>query len=228
MYPGTQDQVFEYGSGHIRSSNAITLDLDFLKAVGTLRVPRHVWEALARHASWIEPSILSRWVELLENYDGTAPPGAYRDALSWPNVEHSTREVRTLAAQLQESGRPLYCVWSGKRLNDGYDIDHCFPFKHWPNNHLWNLLPTAPEVNSGKSDSLPSAQQLHKAEDRILRWWNQAYRQTDYESRFYEEAQVALPLPTEQPTSLDGLLTGLRRQRVRLRTDQQIAEWSAQ
>ncbi|MCS3626854.1 hypothetical protein GGP53_000826 [Salinibacter ruber] len=51
---------------------------------------------------------------------------------------------------------------------------------------------------------------------------------TDHESQFYEEAQVALPLPTEQPTSLDGLLTGLRRQRVRLRTDQQIAEWSAQ
>ncbi|WP_251963813.1 class I SAM-dependent methyltransferase [Salinibacter ruber] len=225
-YPGTQDQVFEYGSGHIRSSNAITLDLNFLKAVGTLRVPRHVWDALTRHASWIEPSILSRWVELLENYDGTAPPGAYRDALSWPNVEHSTREVRTLAAQLQESGGPLYCVWSGKRLNDGYDIDHCFPFKHWPNNHLWNLLPAASGINTKKSDRLPSAKQLEAAAERIQGWWHRAYQQTDYEPRFYEEANAALPLSLDDTSSLEDLLTGLRRQRVRLRTDQQIAEWS--
>lgn len=227
-YPGTRDQVFEYGSGHIRSSDAITLDLDFLKTVGTLRVPRHVWDALARHASWIEPSILSRWVELLENYDGTASPGAYRDALSWPNVEHSTREVRELAAQLQKSGGTLYCVWSGKRLNDGYDVDHCFPFKHWPNNHLWNLLPTASRINAKKSDRLPSAQQLEAAAERIQHWWHRAYQQTDYEPRFYEEANAALPLASGDTPSLDDLLTGLRRQRVRLRTDQQIAEWTTE
>ncbi len=226
-YPGTDDQVFEYGSGHIRTTNTVELDLDFLKTVGTLRIPRHVWEALSRHASWIEPSILSRWVELLETYDGTASPGAYRDALAWPNVEHSTREVRELAAQLRESGESLHCVWSGKRLHDQYEIDHCFPFKHWPNNHLWNLLPTTPRLNSKKSDRLPSAEQLEKAAERIQDWWRRAYAQTDYEARFYEEAGAALPLSENQSPTLETLLTGLRRQRVRLRTDQQIAEWNA-
>ena len=225
-YPGTNNQVFEYGSGHIHSSDKVTLNLNFLESVGTLRVPRHVWDSLAQHASWIEPSILSRWVELLENYDGTASPGAYRDALSWPNVEHSTREVRNLATRLRESGEALYCVWSGKRLNDGYDIDHCFPFKHWPNNHLWNLLPTTSQLNAKKSDRLPSAKQLEWAAERIQDWWHRAYQQTDYEPQFYEEATAALPLQSNDAT-LDDLLTGLRRQRVRLRTDQQIAEWSA-
>jgi hypothetical protein len=81
-------------------------------------------------------------------------------------------------------------------------------------------------VNSGKSDSLPSARQLYEAEGRIREWWNQAYRRTGYESRFFEEAHVALPLPSDETKSLDDLLTGLRRQRARLRTDQQIAEWS--
>ncbi|WP_263790633.1 methyltransferase domain-containing protein [Salinibacter sp.] len=226
-YPGTSDQVFEYGSGHIRSSDELTLDLEFLRTVGTLRVPRHVWDALARHASWIEPSILSRWVELLETYDGTASPGAYRDALAWPNVEHSTQEVRKLAIQLQQSGEPLYCVWSGERLNSGYEIDHCFPFKHWPNNHLWNLLPASSQLNAKKSDRLPSAQQVEAAADRIQDWWHRAYQKTRYEPRFYEEANAALPLRSDE-TTLDDLLTGLRRQRVRLRTDQQIAEWSAE
>jgi SAM-dependent methyltransferase len=226
-YPGTNDQVFEYAGCRLHSSNTVTLDLDFLKTVGTLRIPRHVWEALARHATWIEPSILSRWVELLERYDGTASPGAYRDALAWPNVEHSTKEVRTLATQLRKSGEPLYCVWSGTRLGSQYDIDHCFPFTHWPNNHLWNLLPTTSRLNSKKGDRLPSAKQLEDAAERIRDWWHRAYRKTDYESQFFEEADAALPLSLPETTTLDDLLAGVRRQRVRLRTDQQIAEWSA-
>ena len=226
-YPGTDDQVFTYGTGHIRSADTVTLDHDFLKSVGTLQIPRHVWDALARHASWIEPSILSRWTELLERYDGTASPGAYRDALSWPNVERSTQEVRKLAEGLRTTGEPLYCVWSGQRLTDQYEIDHCFPFKHWPNNHLWNLLPTTSRLNAKKSDRLPSAEQLNTAAERIQDWWRRAYAQTEYEPQFYEEASAALPLPLAQSTTLDALLTGVRRQRVRLRTDQQIAEWSA-
>ena len=226
-YPGSDDQVFKYGSGHIRSSDTVTLNLDFLKTVGSLRIPRHVWDAFARHASWIEPSILSRWVELMESYDGTAHTGAYREALAWPNVERSTQEVRKQARELRESGESIYCVWSGNELTDQYAIDHCFPFKHWPNNHLWNLLPAAPGVNSKKSDRLPSADQLEAAADRIQNWWRRAYAQTDFESRFYEEASTALPIPVDAPSSLDDLLTGMRRQRARLRTDQQIAEWSA-
>lgn len=225
-YPGTAEQVFKYGTGHIRSADSVTLNQDFLRTVGTLKIPRHVWDSLARHASWIEPSILNRWTELLETYDGTASPGAYHDALSWPNVEHSTRAVRKLAADLCEKGA-LQCVWSGRPLGNEYEIDHCFPFKHWPNNHLWNLLPTTPTLNQSKSDRLPSAKQLEDATDRIRRWWQRAYTQTEYETRFYEEARAALPLNGDQSSTLDALLTGIRRQRVRLRTDQQIAEWSA-
>jgi hypothetical protein len=224
-YPGTKEQVFEYGGGSIRSNDTVRLQLDFFESVGTLRTPRHVWDALSRHASWIEPSILSRWVELLGTYDGTATTGAYRDALSWPNLEHSTQEVRVLTDSLRDSGQPIYCVWSGNRLQSGYSIDHCFPFKHWPNNHLWNLLPTEKHVNSKKSDRLPSAELLEDAADRIQYWWRRAYTDTEYEPRFYEEATTALPLSFARDASIEDLLMGVRRQRARLRTDQQIAEW---
>lgn len=231
-YPGRDEPIFKHEGDRLlslssRPSNRITLNLNFLEKVGTLQVPRHIWDAFSRHATWIEPSILNQWVELLQKHNVTGSPGEYRNALAWPDIEHHTREVRNLAHQLQREGRTIRCVWSGKVLNEKYDIDHCFPFKHWPNNHLWNLLPTAPDVNSGKSDHLPSARQLHEAEGRIREWWDQAYCQTDYESRFYEEAHVALPLSFEKRISLDELLRGVRHQRARLRTDQQIAEWSA-
>jgi hypothetical protein len=130
-----------------------------------------IWDALARHASWIEPSIVNRWVELLATYDGTASPGAYRDALAWPNVEHHTQAVRELPIQPRPSRHSLHCVCSANPLHDQYEIDHCFPFKHWPNNHLWNLLPTTPRLNSKKSDRLPSAEQLENAVERIEDWW---------------------------------------------------------
>jgi hypothetical protein len=232
-YPGRDEPIFKHDGGRLlslssRSSNTITLTLDFLETVGTLRIPRHIWDSFSRHATWIEPSILSKWVELLQKHNQTGSPGAYRKALAWPDVEHRTHEVRRLARRLHREGTTIRCVWSGKVLNEKYAIDHCFPFKHWPNNHLWNLLPTAPDVNSGKSDNLPSARQLHEAEERIREWWNQAYRRTGYESRFFEEAHVALPLPSDETNSLDDLLTGVRRQRARLRTDQQIAEWNAE
>ena len=68
---------------------------------------------------------------------------------------------------------------------------------------------------------------MEAAADRIQDWWHRAYQKTRYEPRFYEEANAALPLRSDE-TTLDDLLTGLRRQRVRLRTDQQIAEWSAE
>jgi SAM-dependent methyltransferase len=232
-YPGGSDPVFTHEGGHLRSlssrsSNTITLDLNLLETVGTLRIPRHVWDAFSQHATWIEPSILTRWVELLQKHNETDRPGAYRDTLAWPNVEHRTREVRQLASRLRSDGNTIRCVWSGEVLDESYAIDHCFPFKYWPNNHLWNLLPTAPEVNSRKSDNLPSAQQLADATDRIRRWWHRAYMQTEYETQFYEEASAALPLDSEPSSTLDDLLTGIRRQRVRLRTDQQIAEWSVE
>jgi hypothetical protein len=83
-------------------------------------------------------------------------------------------------------------------------------------------------VNANKSDNLPSASQLEDAAGRILNWWDLAYRQTDHETQFYEEASASLPLPFNETPELEDLLTGVRRQRVRLRTDQQIAEWSVE
>jgi len=38
-------------------------------------------------------------------------------------------------------------VWSAKTLNRKYDIDHSMPFARWPNNDLWNLVPSNSQVN---------------------------------------------------------------------------------
>ena len=59
----------------------------------------------------------------------------------------------------------MQCVWSAKSLKQNYDIDHSMPFARWPNNDLWNLLPTDSKINNQKSDRLPTEYKLKKAKD---------------------------------------------------------------
>jgi len=58
-------------------------------------------------------------------------------------------------------------MWSAKLLTKNYDIDHSMPFARWPNNDLWNLLPTDSQVNNQKSDRLPTEQKLTQAKERF-------------------------------------------------------------
>ena len=54
------------------------------------------------------------------------------------------------------------------------DIAHSMPFSRWPNNDLWNLLPTDSIVNNQKNDRLPTEKKLKQAKERIQHWWQAA------------------------------------------------------
>ena len=69
----------------------------------------------------------------------------------------------------------IQCVWSEKSLAKKYEIDHSMPFARWPNNDLWNLLPTDSQINNQKSDRLPTEQKLKQAKERIQHWWQVAW-----------------------------------------------------
>ncbi len=60
-----------------------------------------------------------------------------------------------------------------------YEIDHSMPFARWPNNDLWNLLPTDSQVNNQKSDRLPTEQKLKQSKERIQHWWQVAWLNND-------------------------------------------------
>lgn len=112
------------------------------------------------------------------------------------------------------------------------------PFARWPNNDLWNLLPTDSTVNNQKSDRLPTEQKLKQAKERMQHWWQTAWldeKSSDFEPcaslmnsqsrRFFSEANIALPGLGSDNSSVDDLFEALIMQRGRLREMQQLREW---
>jgi SAM-dependent methyltransferase len=180
--PNSGQTVFEVSSKTVKAKDSLFLDLKTLEQWGEFSLPESTWLAFNRYACWIEPVLVSEWVKTMASYAGnqqfSAPENQYhlQQALNWLEPKRTTTEVRNRFEQLkQQSPEIAQCVWSSKSLKQKYDIDHSMPFARWPNNDLWNLLPTDSEINNQKSDRLPTEHKLKASKERIQHWWQQAW-----------------------------------------------------
>lgn len=232
-YPGQGRQVFDCNrrSGLYRKGTHWRIDKESLSEFGSFRVPLSLWQCFSQYACWIEPAILNEWVRLMENYNVQYDRSIYDRAFQWEDSKRNTNHVREIAkavqSQLAAQNESLVCVWSGKKIgSSGFDIDHCFPWSRWFNNDLWNLMPANKTVNNQKREKLPSALTMHEARERILDWWELAYGSDSMRQQFQDEAESALPLVSESTSSLSDIFEAMLYQRLRLRVDQQLLEWS--
>jgi SAM-dependent methyltransferase len=202
-----------------------------LWAYGRTRVPLVIWRAFCRMSAWIEPMLLAEWIRLTQGYSARAGRVVTTDealrALQWMEPARDTLFVRSLALGQLQAGRPVACVWSGRALNGGLDIDHCLPWSAWPCGDLWNLLPAAPAINQRqKRDRLVTAGALEAARPRILAWWHDTYLADDaLRLRFHEEARSSLPLRHDAEPALEEVFAALDFRRLRLRQETQAPEW---
>ncbi len=217
-----------------RAPAGLRLDGPYLASFGAMRVPVHLWAAIQRFSAWVEPAIIAEWMRVTRGYatkqDRLVDSGRLAAAMTWSDPTRDVSVPRKRAEQLL-SARPLYCVWSGKRLTAAnLDIDHCLPWAVWPCSDLWNLMPTHPRVNQHeKRNQLPADPLLRAAQDRILDWWNAAYHENPdhpLAQRFALEASASLPGVVAADTDLDSYYSALNLQRLRLKQNQQVPEWS--
>ncbi|MBF0430780.1 MAG: class I SAM-dependent methyltransferase [Fibrobacteria bacterium] len=228
-FPGDSTQVFQVEKYRFNCPDSIRLDLDYLSSFGVFKIPVNVWEALTRYACWIEPAVVKEWVSLMQTYHKKQGQKVSAEklntALTWLEPERNTGEVRKMVERCRAKGKSVHCVWTGTKLRNDFAVDHCFPFAHWPNNDLWNLLPSTSTVNNKKSARLPSAEKLFKAREIMVDWWGMAYSEDFYRERFTREAELALPVGFGVGGDFDKVYDGMQAQRVRLKTDQQLVEW---
>ena len=235
--PNSEARVFEVASKRVKPVQSLFLDLDMLTQWGEFSLPESTWLALSRYACWIEPVIVSEWVKTMASYSGNKQYAApdkqsyLNQALNWLEPIRTTTEVRSRFDALK-SKQAMQCIWSAKALKHKYDIDHSMPFSRWPNNDLWNLVPSDQKINNEKRDRLPTERKLKEAKERMLDWWRMAWLDdistTDnmaVEKRFFAEANIALPGLPNDNLSIDDLFEALLLQRGRLREMQQLKEW---
>ncbi|MCK7543490.1 methyltransferase domain-containing protein [Marinobacter bryozoorum] len=224
-WPGTNRPVFDGATSRLRiREEPVTLDRQTLARFGVFRVPAMLWDTFSRYACWVEPAIVNEWVNLMSGWEVRYSTETYHKALQWAEGRRDTSLMRKLVEQQLAEGR-VKCVWTARNLSQQrYDIDHCFPWSRWSNNDLWNLLPASQTANAAKSEKLPSDALLKQARPRVTEWWERAVLGTDIESRFFAEAEAALPLLGES-RSVDSVFEGMLQQRLRLKTNLQLAEW---
>lgn len=231
-YPGNDRQVFdcERRSTRYRAGSHWRIDKESLGDFGVFRIPLELWQCLGQYSCWIEPAILNEWASLMNGYNAQYDRSVYDRAFQWEDSKRSTLQVRKIASQVQQKlamqQQSLQCVWTGTQLRDqGFEIDHCFPWSRWFNNDLWNLLPASKKANNQKREKLPSAVLMHGARKRILDWWERAYSEANLHAQFQIEAESALPLIGGRAASLDEVYDAILFQRTRLQIDQQLVEW---
>ena len=228
--------VFEVDSKTVKAKDSLFLDLKTLEQWGEFSLPESTWLAFNRYACWIEPVLVGEWVKTMASYSGNAeyasPEKQFQlyQALNWLEPKRTTTEVRSRFEQLKQQlpkHEKMQCVWSAKSLNQKYDIDHSIPFARWPNNDLWNLLPTDSKINNQKNDRLPTEYKLKDAKDRIQHWWHEAWLDNidNKHQRFFAEANIALPGLNSDNSSTDDLFEALVVQRSRLKEMQQLIDW---
>jgi hypothetical protein len=192
---------------------------------------------MRRLAIWIEPVLISEWVEQMRRFGRSTgheiDGDEARRRLRWIDPERDTQTVRRLCENIQVKGRPIFCIWTDRKINfSELQVDHCFPFSAWPCDDLWNLFPTSRQANAAKRDRLVSAELLERRRDRIVEWWHEAFLLSDdamMRRRFRIEARTSLPLgEADEDAELDPthVLEGMGLVRLRLARDQQIPEWN--
>lgn len=230
-YPNSDAQVFGVTRERRGAASATVLDLETLRGWGLIEVPGHLWRAMSRFGSWIEPMLVAEWARLTRGYADrmglAVAPGAAEMALEWAEPVRTTALGRDVAKRLINDGHAVECVWTGRLLKSStFDIDHCLPWSVWPCGDLWNLMPAHTRVNQHeKRDRLPSATAMANARQRMIAWWDAAYLDDEaLRPRFLREAAAALPMAAG--VSSDDVFDALDWRRLRLSQDQQVPEWT--
>ena len=160
------------------------------ESLGVITMPADVWREFCAIGYWIREAIVLRWAELCVEMDSNKGNVRKSTVLETLLEEPTHERDQSLRRIFAESG-DLVCVWSGKSLSvDKFALDHLIPFAHWHNNELWNLLPASPQVNSSKSDQLPTSELLTRQKPEIIKYWT--FLRSKFPERFDLELERSL------------------------------------
>ncbi len=156
--------------------------------LGRILVPAGAWREMCLIGHWVAESLVLRWAELTHELTNRTVP--VKDVVERLLIKPETERDVHLARSVYQDVEDLRCVWTDEPLKSHFSVDHTVPFSVWHNNDLWNLLPSAPLVNSRKSDKLVTKSLLLHRRDSIIQYWE--ILKDSAESRFMVEVDRSL------------------------------------
>ncbi len=225
-FPGSANQIFEVEIARTPAQlDSLYLDLKSLCSYGEFSLPLNIWDLMTQYACWIEPVVLNEWAQVMKDFRNNQSWAKHEllQRLEWQEAERTTRLARQRVEAIKQT-KNVNCVWSAQRLKEKFHIDHCLPFARWPNNDLWNLLPTTAKINLEKKDRIPTNERFRIARASIVAWWQDAWLDGE-RAKFFTEASLSLPGIAAHNDNLEDIFEALVLQSIRVVEMQRIARW---
>ena len=138
---------------------------------GMILIDADFWREVVLMAHWIHDAVIVRWaeksVDLAAPGDGIEVGDVLERLLRTSGALRADTEVRAI----YEKQPSLECVWSGRNVRSGFEVDHALPFALWQDSSSWNLFPAARTVNNEKRDKLPTRGLVKRRRDAIITYW---------------------------------------------------------
>jgi hypothetical protein len=109
---------------------------------------------------------LWNWAAYLQKHNFNTPAIIYK--LIPPSTRESLAKQKIMWNELIKSSE-IRCIYSNELIKNHYHIDHFLPWSFVAHNQLWNLIPTSPEINLQKNDSIPSDKYIPMLAERHLK-----------------------------------------------------------
>jgi hypothetical protein len=159
------------------------------KESNRILVPADVWRELSLMGHWIRDAVILRWAEMTARLSqGAVGAGAVVDKLL--ESAEPLRADPVIRAFYEEQQGGLACVWTGKGLSAGFEVDHAIPFAFWQASPSWNLFPASRNVNNAKRDKLPTSALIRRREEPIVGYWRMLADR--FPARFGREVRALL------------------------------------
>ena len=111
------------------------------------------WKSyLQNHYPIVKGWAEQNWCEYLQKQNPNSPAITNKISLDINRVSLSRQ--RDIWLRVIEKIN-IRCVYTNEKIQKNFHLDHFLPWSFLAHNQMWNLIPTSPEINIRKSDSIP-------------------------------------------------------------------------
>ncbi len=133
--------IYRFDSQYLKDCTAIVFNQDWIEYIAENYLIVKGW------VSW-------EWLQYIQQRNPNIPNVVNK--IFMPQQRDSLSE-QTKYWKIILANNNIECIYSKKKLEkERISLDHYLPWSFVAHDQLWNLIPTFPEVNSAKSNNLPS------------------------------------------------------------------------